>query len=103
MFVDDELPVAMQGPGGAEVLEVEGQHRLGVALGNRHDGGVGISEVEIRVGLVDLDCAPQQSGRELRNGVLAGGQGPEEQASRVVADTRAQEVIDLDDDRLGDQ
>jgi hypothetical protein len=35
--------------------------------------------------------------------VLAGSQGPEEQARRVAADTRAQEVIDLDDDRLGDQ
>jgi hypothetical protein len=85
------------------VREVEGQERLGAVLGNRHHGSVGISEVEIRIGLIDLDCASRQSGRAPRNGVLAGRQGPEEQASRVAADTRAQEVIDLDDDRLGDQ
>jgi hypothetical protein len=103
VFVDDELPVAVRRPGGAKVLEVEGQDRLGVALGDRHDGGVGISEVEIRIGLGDRNRAPQQRGRDLRNGVLAGGERLEEQASCVAADTRAQEVIDLDDDRLGDQ
>ncbi|MEA2370697.1 MAG: hypothetical protein QOH12_1091 [Solirubrobacteraceae bacterium] len=55
------------------------------------------------VGLIDFNCTPQQGGRDLRDGVLAGGQGLEEQASRAAAHTRAQEVIDLDDDRLGDE
>jgi hypothetical protein len=103
VFVDDELPIAVHGTGSAEVREVEGQDRQGIALGDRHDRGVGVSEVEIRVGLIDFNCAPQQCGRDLRDGVLAGGQGPEEQASRAAAHARAQEVIDLDDDRLGDE
>jgi hypothetical protein len=82
------------------VLEVEGEDRHPLALGNRHHRGVRKSETKVGEARVDLNRASQQSRRKECNRVLAGGECVEERTSRVVADTRTQELIDLDDHRV---
>jgi hypothetical protein len=47
VFVDDELPETMIWSRRAEMLEVEREHRQAVALRDRHDRRVDVTEIEI--------------------------------------------------------
>ena len=47
VFVDDELPETMVWSRRAEMLEVEREHRQPVALRDRHDRRVDVTEIEI--------------------------------------------------------
>jgi len=101
MLVDNELPEALGGTRGSEVREIECQHGSPIALSDRHNGSVGVAKLEIRERAVDLDRAPQQRWREVDNQVLARGQRFQEQPGRVRANARAQQLVDLNDHRLG--
>jgi hypothetical protein len=79
------------------MLEVEGEDRKVVPLGNRHDGGVRKPKVQVGEAGVDLHGSAQEPGREVRNDMLAGCQGPKEQPSGVRSHPRMQELIGLDD------
>jgi hypothetical protein len=101
-FVHDQAPEAALRSGRAEVLEVEREDRQLVAFRDRHDGRVGQAEVEVGEAGVYLGRASQEPGGEEGDLVLAGVERGEEQPGRVSADPRAQQLVDLDDDRLRD-
>jgi len=73
-----------------------------MALGKRHHARVGEAEVEIGEAGVELDRPPHEAGREERHLVLAGAECLEEQPRGVRADSRAKQLVDLDDHRAGD-
>lgn len=91
----------MRRMGRAEVLEIERENRYSFALGDRHDCGIGVAQLEIGERRVDLDRASQERGREVDDLVLAGGHGAEEESGCVASDARAQQLVDLDDHGLG--
>ena len=98
VLVDDEFPVTADRMRCAEVLKVKGQHWQPVPLSERHDRGIGVSEREIRELRIELDGSPEQRRRAGQDRVLTGGEGIEKQPRGRAAHTRAQKLIDLDDD-----
>ncbi len=72
-----------------------------MALGDGHDGRVDEAEVEVGVAGVDLDGAAQKTRREKGDGVLAVRERGEEETSGPSADPCPEELIDLDQHRLG--
>src|SRR5438132_5584039 len=82
-LVHDEAPGSLLRPGRPEVLEVEGEDGQVVPLRERHHGGIGETQVEVGVSIVDLHRAPQQlRGQECR-GDLLGRQRLQKQASDI--------------------
>jgi hypothetical protein len=79
------------------VLEVEGENRQFVALGEGHHGGVGEAEVQVREAGVDLDGASQKPGGQEGDVVLARRQGGEEEPCDMWCDACAKEVVGLRD------
>src|SRR5215213_1669112 len=98
-LVDDQSPVPAWRPGGAEMCEVEREDRQSVALGERHDGCVGQSEIEVAVAVVDLDRATEDAGGEVGDFVLAGVECGEETTRGVASDPRTRELVDFHDHR----
>jgi hypothetical protein len=103
VLVDDELPEPVWGRRCPEMLEVECEDRQPVAAGDRHDRRVGITESEIGERRINLDSPPQKHRRQIDNHMLAAGHGFQKQAGSMSADPRAQQLIDLDDHRLGNE
>lgn len=85
------------------MLEVEGQDREPVPLGEGHYAAVDEADVQIGEASVDLDRASEQRRGEECHGVFAGGYGSKERPSRAGADTRPQELVDLDQHGLGNE
>ncbi len=71
---------------GAEVREIERQHRQAPPLCERHQRGVGESEPEVRESRVDLGGPAQQARCQECDRVLTGRQPADEAARRVCAD-----------------
>ncbi len=68
---------------------------------DRHDRRVGQPEVEIGVRLVDRDSFREQGRSDRGSRVGACRQRGEEETRLLVADLLSTEVVDLDDDRIG--
>jgi hypothetical protein len=103
VFVYDELPETVGGPRRPEMLEVEREYRQPITLGDRHHRCVAVAEAEISKRPINLDGAPQKRRRQIDHHMLAVGQGIQKQAGSVSADPGAQQLIDLDDHRLGNE
>jgi hypothetical protein len=103
MLVNDEAPEPPRRRRSPEVGEVERQDRQIVGLGDRHDRGIGVPKVELREAGVDLDGPPPQCGRHTGHSVLASGDRLEEQSSGSAVETRAEELVDLDDHGFWDE
>ena len=99
VFVYDELPETMRGPCRPEVLEVEREHRQPVALGDRHDGRVGVAEPEIRERRINFDRPPQSAGDRLTTRCSPSATASQKREGGVSADRGAQQLVDLADGR----
>jgi hypothetical protein len=102
-FVYNELPETVCGPRRPEVLEVEREYRQPITLGDCHHCRIGVAEPEIGIRPINLDRAPQQHRRQIDHHMLTVGHGIQKQAGSVRSDPGAQQLIDLDDHRLGDE
>jgi len=71
-----------------------------MTLRDRHHGGIGEPEIEIGEAGVDLDGAPQQARREEVHRVLTADERSEERTRGLHADSRPQQLIDIDGDGL---
>lgn len=71
-----------------------------MALGDGHDRGVDEPEIEICVLRIELDGAPEEAWRHVRDRVVADGEGAKEQARRFGPDPVSHDVIDLDRHRI---
>jgi hypothetical protein len=100
-LVDDELPVSVGGARCVEVLEVEGEYREVVALGDRHHDRGRVAEAEIGELCVDRHRAPERAGGAGHHGVFTVRERREKQSGDGGVHARAQELIDLDDDGFG--
>jgi hypothetical protein len=73
-----------------------------MALGERHDRGVGEAKAEIGVAGIDFDGSTKQRHRGECDAMLAGADRRKEQSGGVAAEARAQQLVDLDHDGAGD-
>jgi hypothetical protein len=103
MLVDHEPPVALRGMGRPEILEVECEDREIVAFRERHHRRVGVAELESGELCIDRDGSAKQRCGPGNDGVLPRSDRLQEQTCRVTTDTRAQQLVDFDDDGLRDQ
>lgn len=85
------------------MLEVERQDREAVPLRKSHHAAVDEAEVEIGEASVDLDGASEQRRGKEGHRVLADGNCSKECPSRADADTRPQELVDLDQHGRGNE
>ena len=86
-----------------EVLEVEGQDRQVVALGDGHHGCIDKAEVEIGEARIDLCGTAKKSRRQEHGGVLPARDRAQKHLRRVRRDPRAQQLIDLDEHHIGNE
>jgi hypothetical protein len=76
---------------------------MAVTLRDRHHARVDQAKSEIGVLVVDRGCSAQQAGTEEHEGVLPGGDCPEEGSAGRAAETRSRELVDLDENGVGDE
>jgi hypothetical protein len=100
-LVHDEPPESAGGARCTKVSEIECQDREVALLGYGHDGPVGESDPDVGEASVDFDSAAEEDGREMRDGVLAASERTEEGTCRVARDAFADEMLDLDHNRIG--
>lgn len=85
------------------MLEIEREDRQPVPLRKRHHTAVDEAEAEIREAGVDLHRASEQSLGQEGHRVLPGVERREKRPGGVGADARAEKLIDLDDDGVGNE
>jgi hypothetical protein len=103
VLVDHELPETAVWVRSAEVCEVEGEHGEVLMRGDRHDRRVCVAEVKIRKRGVELHRTPPKPRRKIYDRMLARSYGLEEQTCGMAPEAGSQQLIDLDDHRLGNE
>lgn len=99
-LVDDEPPEPALRACRPEVGEVERQDRKPLTLGHRHHACIRVAELEIREGRIDLDGTATKTGGDGHSCVLVRNDRREEGPCGVASEPGAEELIDLDHNRL---
>lgn len=85
-----------------KVLEVEGQDRQAGVLGNCHNGSVDDAEIEVGETFVDRHGPAEQVRAQVHDCVLTARHGGEEEARCVCRHSGSQQLVDLDENEVGD-